>query len=256
MALDSLISIGRKIFQIGTILLVSILDTQAGTEEDTLSLTDSTPKYTMIITPRINTAGHFPFTGSLINHNLNADLNIFYSRKTLGFFIFKSYDITDPHSIVNYFQPGVFANLPVRENLKLRAVFGYLFSQTTEFRDADSDYYAALAVYWNLTDRLRIEHTALFYDYNIDKKLANRFLTSWSSEKIRIDLYLWHRMVIDEQNHALSSSLALTFPIIKLNEKILLQLTSSYMGYLTKAKPDYALRDGFLFTLSAQVSGH
>ena len=69
---------------------------------------DTIPEVTFVITPRINSTGHFPFTGSYINKNVNADINIFFERKTLGFFLFKSHDLEEKNSIVNYLQPGIF----------------------------------------------------------------------------------------------------------------------------------------------------
>lgn len=251
-----MISIGKPTTFVAIKLMLMLSLTvvaEARPSRDTTSVADSSSRYVFIVTPRINSAGHFPFTGSLINRNLNGDINIFYSRRTLGFFIFKSYDLVDSHSAVHYFQPGVFLNIPIQSTFKLRTVFGYLFSQTTEFRDADSDYYAALALYWDVTPRVKIEHTALWYDCTINSKLANRFLVSWESKKIRIDLYVWHRLVIGEQTQALSSSLAITYPKIKINKNVSLHLTTSYLGYLTNAKPDFALRDGFLLTMAVPV---
>lgn len=230
-------------------LLFVLLAASAGAQ-----VRDSVSRPTLLITPRLNSAGHFPFTGSLINHHLNADVNIFYSRRTLGFFLFKSYDIADPHSVVNYFQPGVFANLQLRPTFKARVVFGYIFSQTDGFRDSDSDYYTAVAFYWDPSPNFHVEHTALFYDYTLNKKLANRLLAGWSSRPMKVEAYVWHRYVMDEDRQAVSAALALTFPKIKLSEKVSLQLTSTYMGYLTESKPDYALRDGFLFTLAAPIT--
>lgn len=256
-----MISIGKAgfYFRLGMIsgLLMGTVSDVHGTDHKT-EPGDSVERPVFVINPRINSAGHFPFSGSLINHHVNADVNLLYARHVLGFFIFKSYDIEDPHSIVNYFQPGVFATAHVAPNFRVRAFFGYIFSQTEGFRDSDSDYYTAATLYWDISNNIRVEHTALYYDYNINQKLANRLLIFWQEAKFKVSLYLWHRYVFDDGLGALSSSLALTFPIIKLSERASLELTSSYLGYLTSYKPDYARRDGFLFTLAVPVAltGH
>jgi hypothetical protein len=218
-------------------------------------LTDSTKvKSTFIITPRFNSTGHFPFTGSLINHNINADINIFFERKALGFFLFKSHDLQESHSIVNYFQPGVFATAQLNPSLKARVFFGYLFSQANSFRDGDSDYYTALSLYLNLAKGLRIENTSLFYDLNQQIKLADRLLLSWQTKKVKVDLYVWERVVLGEQNHATSAMLAITFPTIKVSESVTIVFSSSYQRYLTNNRPSFALKDGFLFSLSMPFS--
>ena len=216
-------------------------------------LIDSTKKNTLVISPRVNSTGHFPFSGSLLNYNINADLNIFYENRHLGFFVFKSFDLVDCHSYVNYLQPGAFATINLTDEFKVRGFFGYIFNQTTRFRDSDSDYYVATAFYLNVTPRIQLENTVLYYDYNINKKLANRFLLTWNHKKINVALYVWERIVFEEERYSTSASLAVTLPTLKLSERVSLKFTSSYWRYLTTSQPVYALRDGFLFTLAVPV---
>jgi hypothetical protein len=213
---------------------------------------DSSKKTTFVITPRINSTGHFPFTGSLLNHHINADINIFYEQKSLGFFLFKSQDLQEK-SFVNYFQPGLFATTRLNQSLRARVFVGYLFSQKESFRDADSDYYTALSFYWNVTPRLRVENTSLFYDLQQQAKLSDRLVVTWESYGIKLDVYLWHRIVMEENNHATSAMLSLTFPKIKINNTTSLLFSSSYQRYLTTYRPGFALKDGFLFSLSMPI---
>lgn len=209
---------------------------------------------TFQVLPRIHSAGYFPFTGALLNKNPVADVNIFYERKALGFFLFQSLDLKDRHSYANYFQPGIFATLKLHSKFKARGFFGYIFSQTQGFRDADSDYYAATTFYWDPAEHLSIQHTVLFYDYNIQRKLANRLLVSIQYPKFKVDIFLWDRLVFAEKKQAVSASLAVTFPIIKLNEKTSIHITSAYMRYLTSYKPGFALDDGFIFTIAVPIN--
>lgn len=217
-------------------------------------LADSVKKVgSFIITPRINSAGHFPFTGSLLNHNVNADLNLFFERKALGFFIFKSHDLKEKNSIVNYLQPGLFATLKLNSSLKARVFLGYIFSQAYSFRDADSDYYSAVSLYWDITKDLRVENTTLFYDLNQKMKVAERLLFSWRMKNAKIELYLWERIILGEQNYATSAMLSFTFPTLKISESVSIFFTSSYQRYLTENKPNFALTDGFLFSITMPV---
>jgi len=167
------------------------------------------------ITPRFNSAGHFPFTGSLLNNNLNFDLNFFYEKNKFGFFVFKSVDLEDQHSYINYLQPGIFTKFELTTNLQIRMFVGYLLSQTQRFRDKDSDYYAAAAFYWSLSPSLKVEHTALFFDMSQSIKLANRFLVYYSINGFKIELFIWNRWEFEKQFNVTSASLALNFPTIK-----------------------------------------
>jgi hypothetical protein len=217
-------------------------------------VTDSAEKPTLIISPRFNSAGHFPFTGSLLNTNLNFDVNIFYEHKNNGFFLFKSFDLVDSRSGVNYFQPGIFHKFNLTQKLYMRAFFGYLFSQTTGFRDKDSDYYTAATFYYTIHDNLKVENTALFFDLTQTQKLANRLLISYLSKGFKFDLYLWHRWEIPNSFHATSACLAMSPPKVKLSENVSVLATVSYQGYLSAAKPDYALQNGWLVSVAFPIS--
>lgn len=199
--------------------------------------------------PRFNSSGHFPYTGALINRNVNFDINVYYENRGYGFFVFKSWDLEDSHSFVNYLQPGIFKKVKFSPSFQLGLFFGYLFSQTSEFRDEDSDYYTAAVAYWTLTETLKLENTSLFFDLTQSSKLANRLLLTWTIGRFRIDFYTWHRWVFNAGQHATSASLAVNFPRIRISEVMSIQSTASYQGYLTAAKPDFAMRDGFLLSI-------
>ena len=214
---------------------------------------DTTTQTIFVITPRINSTGHFPFTGALINHNFNADINIFMERKGLGFFLFKSHDLEETRSIVNYLQPGIFTTARLSSSVSTRIFLGYLFSQANSFRDADSDYYTALTLYWQISKQLRLENTALLFDLRQKIKLADRLLLSWKSKLFKLDLYFWQREVFHEKDHSTSAMLGVTFPQLKISKSISLLFTSSYQRYLSNNRPGFALRDGFLFSLSMPI---
>ncbi len=215
---------------------------------------DSHSRAKLTINPRFHSAGYFPFTGALLNHNPVLDVNVFYENEAFGFFLFQSLDLADRHSYANYFQPGVFASFRVQPSLSIRAIFGYLFSQTQGFRDSDSDYYALAMANWGISKHLRLENTLQLYDYSHNKKLAYRLVLERSSRKFRASLFLWQRVVLGENFSSTSAALSFTFPILPLGEKGSLELTSSYMGYLSAVKPDFALANGFLFTLSVPIT--
>ena len=233
-----------------------VLVAMSGLAQDRVPERDTTAGPDFIVTPRINSAGHFPFTGSLINRHVNADLNVFYENRNNGFFVFKSHDLQDPHSIVNYLQPGIFRRIPITRKFYLRLFFGYLFSQTSGFRDRDSDFYTAGVGYWTLADNLTVENTALFFDLLQSTKLANRFLASWTPRTkvpFKIQLYVWHRLVFDSIHNSTSASFALNFPDVKLSHSVSVQATISYQGYISESKPAYARRDGFLASLAFPI---
>lgn len=242
---------GRYLFESfrGLALVFMIFSGSCAIGQDSTKTNTTT---TLQILPRIHSSGYFPFTGALLNRNPVFDVNVFYEKKSLGFFVFQSVDLKDRHSYANYFQPGLFATWRLHPTFKVRGFFGYIFSQTNGFRDHESDYYAATTLYWEPAPHLSLQNTVLFYDYNIKRKLANRLLITLYYPKFKVDLFLWHRSVLEEKQNAISASLAATYQV-KLGEKTSLQLTAAYMRYLTAYRPSFALDDGLIFTIGVPV---
>lgn len=226
--------------------------TLAGTSSDS-----TRPAKIFTITPRFNSAGHFPFSGALINHNINFDVNVYYQRGMTGFFLFKSWDLRDTHSIVNYFQPGIFQKFNVGKKLNLGFFTGYIFSQTNGFSDSDSDFFLANVTTWTPSEKIRIENTALFFNLTkpeLSTTLANRFLLNYFLDKWKFDVYVWERVEFRNNFFATSASFAVNFPKIRLSDSVFILNTLSYQGYITEAKPDWAMRDGFLYSLSFPIT--
>jgi len=126
------------------------------------------------------------------------------NTERMAFFLFKSFDLADAHSGVNYFQPGIFRKFELSSKVQMRAFFGYLFSQTSGFRDKDSDFYTAATTYWAIHPSLKVENTALFFDLAQSSKLANRLLLSYLWKGFKFDLFVWHRWELESQFHATS----------------------------------------------------
>lgn len=198
--------------------------------------------------------GYFPFSGAYINKNFNVDVNVFYEDRIFGFFLFKSVDLEDKHSIVNYFQPGIFKKIQFNPNFKIRLFAGYVFSQTQGFRDkGDSDYYTAAVAYWTINDKWKLENTALFMDLTTNPKLANRFVLNYETNSFRFDMYVWERVVFRTGELSTSASLSANFPPIEIGKRVAIQNTISFQSYLTQSKPEFAMRRGVLWQVSVPI---
>jgi len=236
-----------------TLLSISLLfsmtiNSQAQTKND------SAQPYTLIISPRLNSAGYFPFTGALLNHHANFDFTVAFEKNNYGFFLFQSFDLVDNKSYINYFQPAAFKKFPVGRSLTLGVYFGYLFSQTNSFKDkGESDYFGALSQHWDINKKLRLENTMLFGDLKLQPKLINRLLLLYKVKKFRFDFYLHQRAVFGTKDLTASTAIGINLPTLKIADKLSAQATITYQSYLTKARPGYALKDGFLFSLTFPI---
>ena len=212
---------------------------------------DSTRISSLTIVPRLNSAGYFPFTGALLNHNTNFDVNFVYQNQAFGFLLFKSLDLKESKSAINYLQTALFKQFSASKTISFGVYAGYVFSQTQAFRDKrDSDYFGAMTFYWNLNPRLRLENIALYSDITIQQKIVNRLLLFYTINDFRFDLSIHERVVFETLNWSTTAVLGVNFPKLKLTEHLSAQTTITYQNYLTNARPDFALKNGFLFSLS------
>lgn len=206
-----------------------------------------------VVTPRVNSAGHFPFTGSLVNRHINADVNVFFTYGSWGGFVFKSHDLQQKNSLVNYLQPGVFRTFTLNPSLSVRLFFGYVFSQRESFRDSGSDFYVAPILYWTISPNLKLENCSLFFDLKTGSKLANRLVLLWTVASFRVEFLMWHRWALEEARHATSGSVAIVLPDLRLSRAAAISTTVSYQGYLSETKPAFAVRDGFLLSIAFPI---
>ena len=235
------------------LLTISLLFSMC-TNSNGQSKIDSVKPYTLIISPRLNSSGYFPFTGALLNHNANFDFTVALEKNNFGFFLFQSFDLQDNKSYINYFQPAVFKKFPVGKKLKLGVYAGYLFSQTNSFSDkGESDYFGALSQHWDINKKLRLENTMLFGELVIQPKLINRLQLIYKLKKVKFNFYLHERALFEVKDFSTSGAISIDLPKLKIADKLSAQATITYQSYLTKHRPGYALKDGFLFSLAFPI---
>jgi hypothetical protein len=216
--------------------------------------TDSVKPYTLIISPRLNSAGYFPFTGAVLNHNVNFDFTVAFQKDNRGFVLFQSFDLQNKNSPVNYFQPAIFEKFPVGRSLTLGVYFGYLFSQMNSFSDnGQSDYFGALTQRREISKNFCLENTMLFGNLTTQVNLVNRLVLLYTVKKFRFDLYLHERVVFETKDLSTSGAFAVNLPRLKLADKLFAVATLTCNSYLSKNRPAYALENGFLFSLAFPI---
>jgi hypothetical protein len=235
-------------------LFTSYLLLVIGVQSSAQLKTDSAKPYTLIISPRINSAGYFPFTGAVLNHNVNFDFTVVFEKANRGFVLFQSFDLQNKNSPINYFQPCLFEKFPVGASLSFGVYFGYLFSQMYSFSDKEeSDYFGALTQNWAISKTLRLENTMLFGNLTTQMNLVNRLELLYTLDKFSVDFYLHERVVFETKDLSTSGAIAVNLPRVKLAEKLFALATLTYNNYLSKNKPSYALENGFFFSLAFPI---
>jgi len=204
------------------------------------------------LTSRINSTGHFPYTGSFLNHHLNADFNLYYQKKNAGFFIFKSLDLEDLSSDVNYLQPGIFYKYHAGKKITLAPYVGYVFEQTRGFADKSSDVFVALVTTFK-NRNIKIENTSLFLNFlelGATRNLTNRLEINIAFQRMGLSWFTWHKASLFGIREYVSTAFALKFPKISFSKNMALESSIMFQSYVTNNKPSYAFRRGVLFTLA------
>ncbi len=215
---------------------------------------DSVRPYTLVISPRINSEGYFPFTGAVLNHNVNFDFTVVFEKANRGFILFQSFDLQNKNSPINYFQPCAFEKFPVGTSLSFGVYLGYLFSQMYSFSDkGQSDYFGALTQNCTLSKKLRVENTMLFGNLTTQLNLVNRLELLYTLDKFSIDVYLHERVIFETKDLSTSGAVAVNLPRVKLADKLFAVATLTYNNYLSKNRPSYALENGFFLSLAFPI---
>lgn len=219
------------------------------------SILVKTPK-DLIFTSRLNSAGHFPYTGSVLNNHLNADFNLYFRQKNFGFFVFQSIDLESKNSDVTYLQPGLFYKIPLTQKFSVTPYIGYLFIQTNRFYDTGSDVFFAIAPTF-VTPKVKIENTSLFtnvFEFGYKRSLANRLQIQYFLQKMSVSLFLFHNIKLSGKDQSLSASLNFQFPKIEIAKNFPIHSALMLQTYLSENKPSYAMRRGAVFSLSFPIN--
>ncbi|MFN8355807.1 MAG: hypothetical protein U0Y10_15225 [Spirosomataceae bacterium] len=213
------------------------------------------PDKEILLTSRLHSAGHFPYTGSLLNNHLNADLNLYVRYKKAGFFVFQSLDLESKNSDITYHQTGLFYKIRFSPTLSLTPYLGYLLIQTQRFYDTGSDVFAALVPSFQ-SGRLKIENTSLFtnvLELGDSRSLANRLQIQYALNNMSLSLFLFHNIKLSGQNPSLSGALSIQFPKVELFKQVPIQSSLLLQTYLSDYKPSYALRRGIVFSFTFPI---
>jgi len=182
------------------------------------------------------------------------DLTFFMNTKRMAFFLFKSFDLVDAHSEVIIFNPASFAKLNWAQKVQMRTFLAISFR-----KPAASAIKIPISILLQpptgqFIRLLKVENTALFFDLAQSSKLANRLLLSYMWKGFKFDLFCMASLGAGSQFHATSASLSINMPKIKISNQSLHSKYNLYQGYLSEAKPDWAMQKGLLVSIAFPIS--
>ena len=212
--------------------------------------------YSLVLTPKLHSAGHFPYSGSYINRNLNAELGLSYEGSMIGGFISKNIDLVDAHSSLNYATVGLFKSINLNRSIVLTPYLGYFFGQANSLMDTGSDSWAAVVVKFTVNKWFLIENTSLvsnLLQHAAGTSLANRLNVRVTIKGFRFDSFTWYSHVFKQEPHFVSGGFSITTPDWKINDNISVKTQVAMLQQLSLEKPASAKKRGLVVSLIVPI---
>jgi len=207
--------------------------------------------YSLMLTPKLHSTGHSPYSGVYLNHHLNAEVGLNYKYNGFEAFISKNIDLVEPNSPINFMTAGISKSFQLTRSIKLTPYAGYFFRQSYSFVDDNSDMWAAVVVKLIVNKWFAIENTMLFGNlirHYAHASIANRLHLSLSIGKVKFDAYTWYTHSISNP-HFVSTSLAITSPDWVITKSISARVQVAMLQYVTTLRPEGAMNRGGLISL-------
>jgi len=226
-----------------------------GTAQEAESKTGK-QSYSLEITPKLNSAGYFQYSGALFNYHPNIELNVTVNYRRLGAFITKYHDFVDSHSPVNYTTVGLYGSVQISQRVKVTPYAGYFFAQKHSFMDKASDLWAGLVIRLTISKSIWIENTTLVSNllhHTSAMALANRLNATLMIRKFRLDTYAWYTHSMHTPLHGVSTSFAVTSPEWAVSHTVSVKVQVSFLQQITHEWPAGAYERGLLVSLIVPI---
>lgn len=223
-----------------------------GMAQQSVSKADKQQPYSFLLTAKLHSTGHSPYSGIYLNHHANAEIGALYKYRQSGAFISKNVDFADVHSAINFTTIGIFKSFHLSESVKLTPYLGYFFKQSHSFMDDNSDMWACVVARFTINRWLAFENTALLGNlirHYSNASLANRMNAIVLIGKFKLDAFAWYNHSFNSQPHFLSTSLAITSPDWVITQTISARMQVAVMQQISNEKPDGCMSRGGLISL-------
>lgn len=197
-----------------------------------------------------HSASLYFFTGSVDQSNPSFDALFIYDRKTWGGFAFKSSDLTDHKTGVNYAMAGIHKIFNIGPAWSVMPTIGVNLNQNYTLADKGSDLVFDLAIAYKINTHFTISNDALFQNIGITKEYnwTNRLNLSYHRNNFYLSVLLWERNRAFHNPGYLSTGLDMGYNIVRITGKssLFIGISNIYM-----LQSDTPRRNGFMFNLGS-----
>ena len=246
-----------KAFVVGTLFLILKFATPVSAQSlppDTLTskVEQKEQVASWSLTSAFHSASLYFFSGSVDQSNPSFDALFIYDRKTWGAFFYKSLDLLDHTTGVNYAMLGVHKIFLVGTKWSFVPTLGGELNQNYTPADKGSDFIFDLAISYKISVHLTISNDALFQNLIITKDYnwTNRLKLSYQQQDFNVSALLWQRSRAFNNAGYLSTGLDISYNIIKFSHtsNIFVGASNIYM-----LQSDASRANGFMFNLGLNL---
>lgn len=199
-----------------------------------------------------HSASLYFFTGTVDQSHPSFDALFIYDRKTWGGFAFKSLDLIDHKTGVNYAMAGIHKIFNIGQAWSVMPTIGINLNQNYTMADKGSDFIFDMAISYKINPHFTVSNDALFQNIGITKDYnwTNRLKLSYHQTDFYLSALVWERNRAFHNPGYLSAGLDAGYNIIKLSHKsnLFIGISNIYM-----LQSDIPRRNGFMFNLGLNL---
>lgn len=147
------------------------------------------------LSSQLHSASLYFFTGLVDQTDQSFDMLFIYDKNGWGGIVYKSFDVLNHNTGVNYAIMAVHKHFKINENLQVTPNVGFNLNQNWSVADKGSDLMVDLAADYKLNKYFTISNDAIFQNMAITKghNWTNRLKLAFSKNKYETAVLLWYR---------------------------------------------------------------
>jgi hypothetical protein len=241
----------KSVFSLSGFLLVSITFAQTSNSEERKST-----KSIIKSTARFHTIGIFSYGGRIAGNNPAVDVNFIYEYKTVGFQIFKSFDVSESTSSNNFMLAALYKNFKVSNKITFTPHIAAAFEQQHSFAGHGSDMGLITITTLKINQYFAIDHTMLVGDLIVNpesRDWVNRVRLLFTSKHVDITTSLWHNNNLFDNDDYASGAISIAYNRIKISDHFNVNFAVTDIGIIQSSdEHSYPPGNNLVFTTSMQ----
>jgi hypothetical protein len=191
-----------------------------------------------LLNSQLHSAGLFLASGEISNWHPSFDMYFAYDRKTWGLQAFKSFDLVDHTTDINYAIVVVDRHFRIGKSIVFTPNIGFEFVQNNTLADKGSDVTVILNTAIKLTQNFALNYEAIFQNAVItsNHNLTSRLRMMLSGKYIDITGFIWYRNEMFNSSTYWSSGITVDCSGVKLSPNLNLTIAVSGLHMLSESE--------------------